>query len=320
MHDFGRAIQIRDALLGCLVAAPLLAGCASGVLPPRVVADAEPFDACDRPISLDEVARRASENEAVFIGETHGHALGLAVEASLFERIAARKASAALSMEFLERDTQTAVDDYLAGRIDRKTFVKRARLGGHDPEPGHLAMIDTAKRLGLPVVASNAPRAYAKRARIEGFEALRGLGPDEQRLFVVPDVLPSGRYLHDFTEMMGGGASHAGALHTGPHPAGHGASHASPHGGVDGFFRAQALWDATMADSVAREIDAERHPVVHVVGRFHTDHEGGLIQMLARERPATHIFKISIVETRDDVSPGLADAVIVVGETPDTDP
>ncbi len=71
--------MIRNALTGGLSPRRFSPAAPPKVLPPRVVADAESFDACDRPISLDEVARRVSEHEAVFIGETHGHPLGLAV-------------------------------------------------------------------------------------------------------------------------------------------------------------------------------------------------------------------------------------------------
>lgn len=292
--------MLQKALLGVLAIAPLLVGCASTLARPRTtLAEAEPFDACERPLSLGEVARRAAGSDVVLIGEMHRHPLGLAVSAALYQAILARAPRAPLSLEFLERDTRGAVDDYLAGRTDRATFARASRLGAHDPEPGHLAMIDLAKHAGVRVIASNAPRAMAKKARVEGYDALRALSPPERALCVVPDVMPSGHYAEAFAALMaGGGDAHAGDR-------------------VPSFFRAQALWDATMADSIARAITPGDGPIVHVVGRFHVEHDGGLVQLLRHERPATTIFTIVLVEAREDVTPGLADVAIVVGPGPD---
>lgn len=315
--------MLRTALYGFFALAPLLVGCAAGLSRPRgSIDETESFDACERPISLDEIARRASEGDVVLVGEMHRHPLGLAVSAALFEKITQKRQRAALSLEFLERDTQAAVDDYLAGRIDRPAFLERSRLRGSDPEPGHLAMIDLAKRLGLPVVASNAPRAYAKKARVEGYAALRALPEPEQALFVVPEVLPSGRYMEEFTRMMGGETHAPPPTAPGEHGHHHGEHHhgdgrPSPHEDrATSFFRAQALWDATMADSIARALIPGQGPVVHVVGRFHVEHHGGLVQLLRREKPEAKVFTVALVETREDVTPGLADAAIVVGPAP----
>ena len=295
----------KTSLLALVLLAPLAQGCAAGAASPKTsLAEVEPFDYCEQPISLDEVARRASLADAVFVGEMHDHPMGLTVEAALFEKIAARAPTAALSLEFLERDTQPAVDDYLAGKIDQTAFLLKSRLNPHESKPGHLAMIETAKRLGLPVVAANAPRSYAKKARTEGYAALDHLPDDERALFVVPRTMPGRRYELAFDRIMGG--------------------HEGPSGGADahmaGFFRAQALWDATMADSVAKEVDGGRHPVVHVVGRFHVDDRGGTVELFERSHPKAKVFVVTIVEDKSEIGPDLADAVVVVGPAPERSP
>jgi uncharacterized iron-regulated protein len=73
-----------------------------------------------------------------------------------------------------------------------------------------------------------------------------------------------------------------------------------------------------MADSIAGGMTAGRAPVVHVIGRFHGDFDGGTVQALRRLRPGVRTVVVSFVQrsgTRcepDDI--GRADFVIYVGE------
>ena len=87
---------------------------------------------------------------------------------------------------------------------------------------------------------------------------------------------------------------------------------------ITGFYRAQSMWDATMADTLVRAIDDGGRPVVHVVGQFHSDHDGGLVLAVRAERPGVRIVTVSMSDgdgfTDDDI--GLADYVVLVGEAP----
>ena len=51
------------------------------------------------------------------------------------------------------------------------------------------------------------------------------------------------------------------------------------------MYRAQLVMDATMAESIAAASRAGAVKVVHLVGHFHCDFEGGLIQELRRRLP-----------------------------------
>lgn len=244
--------------------------------------------------------------DVVVVGETHGHPLGLAAAAALWEDILERRPDAALLLEFFERDQQVAIDDYLTGVTDEEAFRKSAgRSDGNYPE-GHARMVETAKAAGRPVIAANAPRRYVRRAGPEGYEYLLRLGQEQQRLFAVPDAVPEGRYREDFFELMSGG--------------GHGAEGEGgemPEEMVERMYRSQVLWDATMADSVVRAALRGYRPVVLVVGRFHADFDGGTIQLIARARPDLEIRTLSAVasdsEQVEEEDVGRADYVLYVG-------
>lgn len=268
------------------------------------------------PVAWAPLTAAAAGADTVIIGENHGHPLGLAFAAELWADILASRAGdggAVLSMEFFNRDEQSRLDDYLAGLWDEAALLKATGRGTPAAYPaGHRAMVESAKASGRPVIAANAPRTYVRTASRESFQRLAGLTDEQRRMFRIPDELPTGKYRDDFDAVMWGMAQ-------------------SSRGGapeeeipdefrrrLDSSFRAQSLWDWTMAESIARAIDQRGTPVVHVVGRFHSDFAGGLIQALHRLRPHTAVVTISVVNVWSDTlrpeDAGRGDFVVYVGE------
>lgn len=264
------------------------------------------FDTQGRTTSWDQMIDALVDADVVVIGESHGHPLGLEAAALVFDDLLARTDHAALAMEFFERDTQVALDDYLTGVTDEATFEKAAHRSQGNYPPGHKRLIEAAKAAGRQVIAANAPRRYVHMARKQGYDALAKLTDEQKRLFVIPTVMPSGDYKDAFFEMMGGGMGTGDQVHSG-----------MPPEMVEAIFRSQAMWDATMADSVYRATLSGNRPVVLVVGRFHADNEGGTIQLLKRLRPDLTIKTLSMVintdQVMDEEDAGSADFIVYTG-------
>ncbi len=274
--------------------------------------------------TLDAVADEAARVDAVLVGENHGHPLGLQTAADLWSKVIERAPHAALAMEFIERNEQAALDDYLAGIGDEAAFKKATgRTEGNYP-PGHRAMVEAAKAKGLPVIAANAPRRYVRLARSEGFDRLRALSSEQARLFRVPDALPTGAYRAEFDEVMAT-----------PHEKGPNAPPETPEekqARLDSTFRSQSTWDWTMGESVARAIGERRTPTLLVVGRFHIERhgggdgsardEGGTTQALRALSPGVRVLTVLFVDAwpegrqlrPEDAS--RADVLVYVGPSP----
>lgn len=229
--------------------------------------------------------------DVVIIGEMHGHGLGLASSAAVWEDLSARgDLTPALSMEFFDRSRQAAIDDYLLGVLDEAGFEDEADRTARNYPPGHRSMVEGAKGAGLRVYAANAPRRYSTLAREEGYRELTGLRASQQALFELPSEEGKDAYRERFEAMF------AGMLTS------HGGEAQSPEAleaRVAGYYRAQSVWDATMAGTVARAAQDGGRPVVHVVGRFHSDYDGGLVHEIARRRPGARVVTISMVESFD---------------------
>lgn len=263
-------------------------------------------------VGWDAMIEGASSADVVVIGENHGHPLGLAFAQELWSDVLGRRERAVLSMEFFNRDEQSRLDDYLSGLWDEAAFTRATRRTSDAAyPPGHRSMVLLAKARSRPVVASNAPRVYVRAASRESYERLASLSEEQRRMFRIPDSLPAGRYRADYDALM---SDPMMASHGGP------AREESPEElrkRLDSSFRAQSLWDWTMAESVARAIDREGSPVVHVVGRFHSDFRGGLVEAILNLRPGTSVVTLSVVDSSSgalaDADRGRADYVVYVG-------
>ena len=251
-----------------------------------------------------ELVEAASAAEVVFLGENHGHPLGLASAAALFEDVLARSDKASLSLEFFERDEQSRLDDYLSSVSDAATLERRTQRSEGNFPPGHRAMVELAKAKSRPVHASNAPRQYVRIVSQKGYEPLAELSWEQRRLFRIPDELLSGRYRDDFDRIMT--------------PSGRDPKAADEQARLARVFRSQQMWDWTMAESVFLALQRDEAPVVQVIGRFHSDFRGGTVQALERLRPGTRALVVSYVNEdapaalpADDA--GRGDFVLYVG-------
>jgi uncharacterized iron-regulated protein len=230
--------------------------------------------------------------DIIAIGERHDDEVGHAVEAAIVSALLKHKPSGAVAMEMFERDEQGIVDLYLDGEIKRSTLVKitdSANWGGEDTWDGfYQPMVDAVKThrsSGAALVAANSPRAYVTMARTDGFDPLRRLRREGNRDFALPDLkVDESAYRARFFEFMGEPAAAGDLVHAQDSRAG-------------AFFRAQQMWDATMADSVVKA--SRRHPqVVLIAGDFHVADEGGTLVRIRARSGWKKVKSVSIVPVK----------------------
>lgn len=260
------------------------------------------------PMTWESLVSRAASADIVLIGEQHSHTLGLAAAAALWEdTLALNGMDAALALEFFYRDQQIHLDDYSASLIDLEGLIDAAGSTADSFPPGHQRMVELSKQAGAPIYAANAPWRYLRPARTGV-----ALTETQAKTFVYPTQLTQGEYADRFFTIMAEmAASHSpsGAASTEEQP--------DPRERFMGMYQSQNIWDATMADTVARVFQQGYSPVFLVVGQFHTDFEGGLTQRIRELLPNARVLTVS---AQDDWAEGLreedsgrADAVIYAG-------
>ena len=252
-------------------------------------------------LTWDDVRNAMKWADVILVGEQHNDAVAHQVELALVSDAAALAPPTGVSMEMLERDEQEIVDAYLSGKISREEFVSQtgsANWGAKGKwDDWYQPIVDAARDAGVPLIAANSPRKYVREARVEGYGALWKHPPVERKWYFIPRRILTGSYARRFRRIM---SRHSVSPRT-PKPttrpvATRPAKRPMPRRKLDceAFFRAQLVWDATMADSIADGLDSGLARVIHLVGQFHTDFDGGTVQYLLDRNPDLKILTISL--------------------------
>jgi uncharacterized iron-regulated protein len=263
----------------CLWALPAFAQVSPNPQPFRV------FDSSELPVTLSQVVEHCQGVDVAFWGEEHNDAVGHALQAQFFQQLIAKYKTSrevALSLEMFERDTQVVIDEYLLDLITEKHFLSSSRPWDNylkDYKP----LVLLAKEHRLPVIAANAPRRYVNLVARRGPGALEELSPGAKGwLAPLPYPRASAAYARKFAALMGKESAGLGVR---------------MHGST--LVDSQALWDATMADSLSRFLKGSkgrRRPLIlHLSGNFHSEGKLGTVEQLLNYNPEAKMCVVTVV-------------------------
>ncbi|MBW2505614.1 MAG: ChaN family lipoprotein [Deltaproteobacteria bacterium] len=204
----------------------------------------------------------------IYVGEGHtnyeDHQLQLEIIRALYDADRAL----AIGMEMFTRQTQSVIDQYMAGELDEKTFLKESHYFKTWRFDYRLYrdIINFAKHNHIPVIALNLEKDITS-------QVFKGGGPnsldDEDA-----GLLPVDRKLDEpgYRERI----STAFMMHAG----------SGQNGEFSSFLQAQALWDETMAETIAEYL--ENNPddrMVVIAGQGHVDRNNAIPPRVGRRLP-----------------------------------
>lgn len=228
--------------------------------------------------SIEAIVNALEGTDAVFLGELHDDSVGHAVQFEIFKKAVEKyypSRKVTLSLEMFESDVQIILDEYLKGLISENHFMLSSRPWGNY-KTDYRPLVELAKEKRLDVVAANAPRRYVNMVSRGGREALNPLTKEAKKwLAPLPYAEASDAYSKKFKALMG------------PSP--------EAQMGIDKILSSQSLWDATMADSVARSLKKNKGSlVVHLNGGFHTENRLGTVEHFLRYRKRAKALVVTI--------------------------
>lgn len=237
--------------------------------------------------------------DVIFIGETHNCPIAHWIEYSITEDMAAKyHKGLVLGAEMLERDNQLLVNEYVSGLITSDRFETEARLWDNH-YTDYAPLLYLARVNSLKFVATNVPRRYASFVKDNGLDKLQELS-DEAKSLMAPlpisfEESESGSGIFGMMAMISGKGTDSNSY----------------------FAEAQALKDATMAWSIAENLDRK---FIHYNGNFHSDFHSGIIHYLNVFHPGLKILTVCCIRQEslsrlDDENKGRADFIVCVPET-----
>ncbi|MEM8670985.1 MAG: ChaN family lipoprotein [Planctomycetota bacterium] len=255
--------------------------------------------------SMEEILAAAKKIDVLFLGEYHDDPVAHHLEKSILEQVHSDRPvkkngdgtrPLALSMEMFERDTQMILDEYLSDLVTEKYLIKDGRAW-KNYESDYKPLVEFAKENQLTVIAANAPRRYVNLVGREGRNALGQLSDQALSLSLppLPYAEPSPAYANKFHSLMDkfgrDRAKKKGEAFDDSEEAV--AKRAADRADS---LAAQALWDASMAYSIARQLaDEPDSQVLHINGSFHTEKRLGIPEHLQSYRPNTSLLVVTIL-------------------------
>jgi uncharacterized iron-regulated protein len=229
--------------------------------------------------SFDALVQEALQYDVVLFGELHNNTVVHWLQLQLLKSLSEKHPKLVLSGEFFETDDQLNIDEWMSGRLTDKNFEAEAKLWNNyltDYKP----LLVYAKAKDIPFVASNVPRKYASLVSREGLDGLLTLSKEAKKFLPhLPIKLDASlpAYLAMKDMMHGSGMN------------------------VDFMIAAQALKDATMAESI-RSKHAKGQLTLHINGSYHSNNKEGIVWHLQQEKPKLRILTINTVEQEDTSS------------------
>jgi len=236
------------------------------------------FNNDGKKVKYKELLEASKDADIVFFGELHNNPICHWIQFELTRDIYTEKdGDIILAAEMFEADNQLILNEYLEGRISKKSFESEARLWPNY-KTDYKPLVDFAKDSSLAFIASNIPRRYASVVYKKGFEGLDDLEA-EAKSYIAPLPIEYDAELKGYKDMR----EQMAAM-----------GHAN-----ENLPKAQAIKDATMAYSIA-ESAGNGKTIIHYNGTYHSNNYEGILWYLNKYKPGLKILTIASVE-QDDV-------------------
>lgn len=234
-----------------------------------------------------------NRSRVVFVGEIHTHFQDHLVQLAVIHYLNNQDRRLAIGVEWFQQDVQSALDDYIAGRIDEADMLRRSKYFTRWRYDYRLyqPILEYARTHHIPIIALNAP---AQITHVVGRDGLTALSPAQRAS--IPRHLDSTDpvYRRRIREAYVG--------------------HDTKRFTFENFLAVQTIWDETMAANAARYL--QTHPddrLVVLAGAGHADFPDGIPDRLNRRLAvARTIVATSDLPFRADEVEGKPDIVVTM--------
>lgn len=243
--------------------------------------------------NMRQVFKSIEKSQVVFFGELHNNPISHWLELKLYKKMYEQDSTVLLGLEMFERDNQTVLDDFISQKINRKQLDTLARLWKNF-DTDYLPLLKYAQQKHLSVTATNVPRNIANQVYKYGFSVL-----DSNSNPIFFASLPI-----EFDSTVACYQNISAMAH---------------HGGKFYLAQAQALKDATMAESIIKKIGTTKTPFLHINGSYHSENKEGICWHLKRMNPPIKLITLTTILQKDieklePENKGKSDFIVVVEE------
>ncbi len=241
-------------------------------------------------VSETQMLAAASDARIIYVGETHDNPASHRLQLTLLKHLSERyPGQVSLGMEMFTPAQQDALDSWSAGELTEKEFLKQSnwyQVWRMDFDY-YRDLLTFARDHHIPAIGLNADKELVSAVRQKSLEEL-----SEEERRQLPEMDLNDPYQKTLVEAILG--DHGKVEMHGRIP-------------LDGFHRAQTLWDESMAASVARYLTEPGHENQHmlvIAGGNHIRYGFGIPRRVFRRLPTSYVLignrEILIPEDKQD--------------------
>jgi uncharacterized iron-regulated protein len=221
-------------------------------------------------VTADQMYAAVSDARIIYVGETHDNPAAHRLELQILEAVLHRHpGQVSLGMEMFNNEQQAVLDDWVAGKLSEKEFLKASDWYGVWSQDFryYRDILNLARDHRVPVVALNVTRQVRQKV---GMNDLADL--DEATRAQLPEMDLNDPYQKAMTTAIYADHSHGGKM-------------------LDSFLRIQTLWDESMASNVARHMSdkAPGYRMVVMAGGNHVRFGFGIPRRVFRRLPTSYV-------------------------------
>jgi uncharacterized iron-regulated protein len=206
----------------------------------------------------------------IYVSETHDNVYSHEVQMTILKALAERyPQKIAVGMEMLKRSSQEAADQWTSGKLDEKNFYKVWVHDWSDNFEYYRSILRYVQANRIPLVALRAPDDWMN--KVKNADCPEQVVQDQEAL---PDMDLDDPYHRAVVKAI---------------------FDDHPMGGMDfeTFYRAQVLWDESMAQSIAEYLQSEEgrdKKMVVFAGTHHIQYGFGIPRRVFRRLPRSYVI------------------------------
>ncbi len=252
----------------------------------------------DKLATLNDIIPGLEACRIIYVGERHDKFSHHINQLLVIKKLHDAGYKLAVGMEMFQRPYQNVLNDYLAERIDERTFLQKSEYFTNWRYNYYLykPIIDYLKQQDIPLVALNIKGDVSRKVAREGIKSLPG---NKKKQLPGSMNFSNERYRVDLNEVF--------VLHT----------QQKELENFNYFFQAQTLWDEVMAESAHQFlINNPEHKLVILAGNGHVRRKYGIPERLYRRNNEPFVVVVQDEEMEEDI----ADYILLTTEMTGTEP
>jgi uncharacterized iron-regulated protein len=123
-------------------------------------------------VSAEAFTASLARHRFILVGERHTVEGHHRAQLEVIRRLSAGGSRVSIGMEMMRKDSQAALDAWIAGRLSEEEFQAVYRKNWNYPWPLYRPIFVFAREQGIPIIGLNVPPDITRRVAREGFEAL----------------------------------------------------------------------------------------------------------------------------------------------------